>query len=229
MSMINRLDRSRATFGRFTAVLSTAPCSRPVYDQVLFELAGCVIAPTLGSILPNWLLVIPRVHALNFAAWRAKTAVEPHLLIAEIAEHCQVNSGRIIWFEHGAAAPGSAIGCGVEHAHLHVIVDAPFSFDAFASAAVESSRLEWREHSSANSYRGLKARSSYLVMASEDRALVSAGVESVGSQFFRHTIARLADQPHAWDYKEHPNLHNVRKTIENFRRRSVPAGEHRGP
>src|ERR1700694_1921574 len=47
------------SFGRFATLLSAEACVRPVYDQILTEFSDCVVTPTLGSILPFWLLIIP--------------------------------------------------------------------------------------------------------------------------------------------------------------------------
>src|SRR5712691_11051269 len=110
--------------GRFAALLCEGGCPRPEYDQVLFEGHGYVVAPTLGSIIPNWLLVIPRESFVNFAHVRAVTGTEPHQVVTEVLERCGIESARGYWFEHGPATRGSQLACGVDHAHLHVIIDA---------------------------------------------------------------------------------------------------------
>jgi hypothetical protein len=59
-------------------------CQRAAYDQVLLETHDCVVAPTLGSIVPNWLLIVPRRPAVNFRVWQAATRMDPVWLVGEI-------------------------------------------------------------------------------------------------------------------------------------------------
>ena len=213
---INRDPRAATEYGRFAMLLSSDSCSRLPYDEVLLDLGECVVAPTLGSILPYWLLVVPRAPSLNFSQWRARTNVEPHRLVAATLEAYGIHECRAIWFEHGAAELGSALACGADHAHLHIIVDAPFSFDAFITAAAHASHVSWQTKSVERAYSSVDPDRSYLLAVSASQVLVAERVESVGSQFFRRVIAKLVGQPDAWNYRTHPNIENVQKTLEAF-------------
>lgn len=202
--------------GRFSALLARGRCARQPFDEVLFETHDCVVAPTLGSIVPNWLLVIPRARALNFAEWRAGSNVEPLDVVRMVLAACGVDSDRAIWFEHGASRRGSTVACGVDHAHLHVIVDAPFSFNEFAAAAKTASRIEWRETVAEKAYHSVGRRGSYLLAGSAKSAASAEQVECVGSQLFRRVIADLVDRSDTWDYRSYPYIENVRKTLAAF-------------
>jgi hypothetical protein len=212
----NPYPGTRTDFGRFTTALSAFGPPREPYDEVLLELDGCVITPTLGSIVPYWLLVIPRVQALNFTEWRSVMCIEPHRVVADVLAECGIDSDRAIWFEHGASDRASAIGCGIDHAHLHVLVDTPFSFEDLASAARDSAPVSWKEQEAAGAHRSIRKGTSYLLAASANRALVGTGVDTVASQFFRRIVANLVGQPHAWDYNTYPHIVNVRKTLSAF-------------
>jgi ATP adenylyltransferase len=202
--------------GRFAALMADGACARPVYDEVLFETHGCVVTPTLGSILPNWLLVVPRASAINFARLRLTGAAEPSHLVEAILAKFEIALGRAIWFEHGPSAGGSLVGCGVDQAHLHLLIDAPFSFQDFVREAKQASGLEWDRGFAQTAYRSLKTDMSYLLAAEADRAAVAQNVENVGSQFFRRVVAKLIHKPEVWDYRSHAHLNNVRETIRNF-------------
>ena len=209
-------SRVVADYDRFVALLSPGTCSPLPYDEILFETSGCVITPTLGSILPYWLLVIPRVPSVNFVQWRTETRIEPYRLVGDILAQCRIESSRAIWFEHGPAERGSSVGCGVDHAHLHVIINAPFSFDAFIAAAAGAGGANWRERPIQKAYGSIFGATSYLLAASADRSVMVEGIDHIGSQFFRRVIAGLVDQPDAWNYRTHPHIENVRKTLEAF-------------
>jgi ATP adenylyltransferase len=201
--------------GRFSSLLSTEPGFRASYDEVLFEVDGCVVAPSLGSIVPNWLLIVPRKPFANLVRWAAGTNTEVSLLMSHVLARAGVSSERALWFEHGAAAHGSPVACGVDHAHLHLIVDPPFSFDQFISNARKAAPICW-QLSTRIDPKNVPYDVSYLFAGSWNCAALALHVECVGSQFFRRVIADLIGQPTAWDYRGHPFVENVRKTISAF-------------
>jgi ATP adenylyltransferase len=201
---------------RFATLLSAAHCSRPLYDQVLYETKGCLLTPTLGSIVPMWLLLIPRIATLNFAQWRNDNALEPLTVIQDVLDHYGFGQDRAIWFEHGPVREGSETACGVDHAHLHVIIDPPFSFHSFAQAVEGAARLNWHKESSARAYDHIGSHS-YLLAGDVHTSIYSEKVEAVGSQFFRRVIATLTGLPDEWDYRKFPRLENVRKTLDTMR------------
>jgi ATP adenylyltransferase len=207
---------TRVNVGRFASLLSDAEGVRPHYDEVLFEVDGCVVAPTLGSIIPSWLLVVPRLQCMNFAHWQALTGLNPITLVQKVLAEYKLTSDRVISFEHGPAKGGSSLGCGVDHAHLHILVDAPFSFDAFLSATTEIVCLHWEEWCPPAAYSSIDIESSYLFAASSGRAVVARHVQDIGSQFFRRAVANLIGQPDAWNYERHPHIANVLKTTSRF-------------
>jgi ATP adenylyltransferase len=208
-----------SSVGRFAGLLANGTATRPIYDKVLLEKHGCLVAPTLGSIVPNWLLIVPRTPSINFAQLKDRTGAEPSHLIRNVLAEYGVAGDRAIWFEHGASSAGSLVGCGVDQAHLHVLVDAPFSFQDFEREAKRASDLGWERRVAQTAYDSLEADTSYLLAAQSDWAVVATKVESVGSQFFRRVVANLIHQPEIWNYRSHPNLRNVHETIRNFSRR----------
>ena len=185
------LNQMSSELGRFASLLAKDECARPVYDEILHEVHGCVVTPTLGSILPNWLLVISRIPAVNFVRWRSRNGLEPSELVREVVNAHDISIDRVIWFEHGPSELGSTIGCGVDQAHLHIIVDAPFSFDDFSSEIMAASQLVWENLPCDDAHKSVMVQSSYLVAASVDQAIVAQNVEKVGSQFFRRVVADL--------------------------------------
>jgi hypothetical protein len=168
---------------------------------------------------------------MNFVQWRAETRVEPHQLVRDVLAQIGVQNNRAIWFEHGPAARGSSLGCGVDHAHLHVVVDAPITFQDFVSAVKNAAPVVWHKRSAAHAHRSIVDGASYLMAASINRAVVAENVENVvGSQFFRRVIAGLVGRPQAWNYKTHPHIENARKTLSAFdihARHDAPISERR--
>lgn len=208
---------------RFRDLLCGHNCERAAYDQVLHETQECVVAPTLGSIIPNWLLIVPRRSAVSFRKWQAITRRNPFSLVGEVLAELEIEADRAIWFEHGPSAEGSPVGCGVDHAHLHILVDSPFSFEELAASAAENAPVAWRRASSRAVYGSISAERSYLLAGSRDEAVVAADVDAIGSQFFRRIVAQLAGKPDQWNYKTHAHLENVRTTVSAFSSRRMLA------
>src|SRR5229473_5143983 len=197
--------------GRFAFLRPSAECPQPAYNQILLEIDGCIVTPTLGSIVPNWLLIVPRLPMLNFSQWSLTTGLSPLQLIKSVMASCALPSDRLVWFEHGPAQTGSILGCGVDQAHLHVIYDAPFSAEELCSKAAESRPVDWFVGPAESAYTSIRAQNSYLVAGSLHTAAFAENVEHVGSQFFRKVIANMVDQIEAWNYRTHPHLSNVRE------------------
>jgi ATP adenylyltransferase len=198
---------------RFANILSDA-CPRPLYDTVLRDTGTMVVTPTLGSIIPNWVLAIPKRHSANAARW---VHDEQHELLSAI-EDIACSFGRdpreVIWFEHGATEWRSIVGCGVDHAHIHILLTPPFSFERFCDEALAEADLRW-SFGRGDAYAAIDSSRSYFVAGHADQFLLAQSVEAAGSQFFRKAIAHVVDRGTAWDYRSHPYMENVVETIAN--------------
>jgi ATP adenylyltransferase len=183
-----------------------------VYDSVLLDLGEVVVAPTLGSIVPHWVLAIPKSRSDNMSQWCGKDRAAPLKYIREITRLLERVENSVIWFEHGPSTRGSVTGCGIDHAHIHILLQPPFEFSQFKAAAIDGSSLAW-EHGHGNPYDSVARDESYLVASSGGEFILARSVETAGSQFFRRVIARLADKPSTWDYKLHPHHDNAAKTV----------------
>ncbi len=203
---------------RFERLLSDHSGPRPIFDQLILEVADCLVVPTLGSILPYWILIVPRQEVANFSTWKANTGNDPIHIVGEVLAKLGVKESTAIWFEHGATQIGSSVGCGVDHAHLHVLIDSPFSFVQFAQEIRNLSALSWTELSAHEAYDHLTGNASYLLTGFCGSVLSAERVESVGSQFFRRVVAKLIGKPDAWNYRTHAHLNNVAQTLLRFGR-----------
>jgi ATP adenylyltransferase len=198
---------------RFANVLSNA-CPRPLYDTVLRDTGTMIVTPTLGSIIPNWVLAIPKHHAANAACWAQNECNVPLSVIKEITRSFGSDLRDIIWFEHGATGPRSIVGCGVDHAHIHILLKPPFSFKRLCEEAQAEGGLGW-SRGRGNAYAAIDSSESYFVVGCGDQFLLAQAVEAAGSQFFRKAIARIVHRNAAWDYRFHAHKENVAETIAN--------------
>jgi hypothetical protein len=106
------------------------------------------------------------------------------------------------------------VGCGVDHAHIHILLTPPFSFERLCEEAQSEVRLGW-SLGRGDAYAAIDSSQSYFVAGHGNQFLVAQSVEAAGSQFFRKAIARIVHRDAAWDYRSHPHMDNVAETIAN--------------
>src|SRR5689334_2245520 len=94
-------------------------------DIPLLSIPEGVVIPSVGALLPGWLLIVPRERALSYAELDTANRQTLYHLARSVASEVS-DFGSPIMLEHGAATAGSGIGCGVDQAHLHVV---PIQFD----------------------------------------------------------------------------------------------------
>jgi ATP adenylyltransferase len=199
---------------RFDALLSGS--ANALHDRPLLARSAWVVAPTVGAIVPGWLLIIPRAPALSFKAWSRMSGQQPEALVQDVQDHLGLDPNEVLWFEHGPNVEGTTIGCGLDHAHIHVLIRPSFSFDAFRELAREMSALRWEEGSWELGYSTLQVGKSYFIAGSGDQLIKSTDVESAGSEFFRRVVAAAAGVEVQWNYRQFPQLENVASTIRTF-------------
>ena len=89
----------------------------------------------------------------------------------------------VIWFEHGATIENRVTGCGVDHAHIHLLLEPSFQFERFEDAARSAAPwLEWRQ-GTGNPYELVSPSVSYLVAARGHHFLLASGWSRPGRSF----------------------------------------------
>ena len=205
---------------RFSSLLSGKRKSAELWDTILAESNEFVVVPTKGSIVPFWVLLVPKTFFLNFAQLGRNEMHSPYEMVASIAGHFKASS--FLWFEHGASMIGSATGCGVDHAHIHILLRPSFSLSDMHAEAVLSSNVDWAEVLPHDAYNQIESNQDYYVCGDGTSTLVAQG-KSLGRQFFRKVIANLANIPEEWDYQRFYHLPNVVKTIDALEARQLNA------
>lgn len=174
--------------------------------------------PSIGPLLPGWLLVLPTSHELSFADLSCEVAVAAEL--EEIAAWWTDLFGPLTWFEHGPASEGSPVGCGVDHAHMHLVPLAGLDLLALARSRMPSLRFEpIGGVDEINLSR--QAGTPYLYLRAESGQSWIASSPRIPSQFFRQLIAAAQGRPDEFDWK----CHSHRATLSHTLRRSqrIPA------
>jgi len=203
---------SRLHTPRFDWLSDSKKCnSRPEWDTVLFETEEFAAIPSLGSLVPGWILIVPKKRIINLAAL---SEVERGRLIrftCSIEDKMKTFGQKVYRFEHGGLE-SSLVSCGVEQAHMHLV---PLPFD-LVDMALKSTDVDWGIKSSQSAtWEGISTSTEYLMMADENR-FYTGEVRQPTSQWFRKLIAENTGQPEKWDYKRYPNFENIGLTLTDM-------------
>jgi hypothetical protein len=123
----------------------------------------------------------------------------------------------VFCFEHGNSTEGGPMGCGVDHAHMHMV---PLSFDLIdAAVSVDDRSIEWQVVADVDCFSAtIPAQGEYISLWHPKSGRGAIGrVQSPQSQWVRRVIAEKLGRVETWDYRQNPNVANVMTTVSTFR------------
>lgn len=189
---------------------------RELWDEEIRASRSFVAVPSLGSLVPGWLLIVPRRRMLSLRDLDPTERAELMALQLSLAQELQVFGGTVFAFEHGTSQRGSVTGCGVDQAHLHLV---PLDFDLIDLVmSVASSEVEW-ETVCGSPLTRLPSTSEYVsVWQPGSEAAAIGTVKKPVSQWMRRLVARKLGIEEEWNYRTSPKMENIRRTVETLRR-----------
>lgn len=161
--------------------------------RIVMDRNDFVVFPTLSPLSAGHVLIIPKVHVTSLA--QLSSSQREGLL--EVYEHAVGRIGTIfgetLFFEHGV---GSGLGgCGVTHAHLHII---PASLSTTLSEVSAQYQLEGPAGLGQVLNRFCPG-SSYLLLGGSPEKVFSVEAK-IPSQFMRKLLARRKGL-NSWDWR----------------------------
>lgn len=181
-----------------------------IYDRIILETENFAVLPTKGSIVPGWVLVVPKFPTPRMADVPEAMRGELGDLVNRICSQLEVEFGTTFTFEHGGLR-GSAVSCGVDQAHLHIV---PLAFDLIEAAELESP-FEWSDVGSVRVPHSTQPDAEYWFVSSSSRARLKT-IDHPCSQFFRRIIARKSGEPDLWDYRHADFVENIAVTLNTM-------------
>lgn len=193
---------------RFSEIYGSSFQSRVVTRTEHF-----VAIPTLGQIFDGSLLVLPVEHVETCAKIASHLRAEFASFVNRLLHDGQ-SIGYPIFFEHGAVESSSG-GCGLYHAHLH-LVPLPRAVELtniFSDATLEAPSL-------VAALDALRKSSEYLLIG-DGRQVISRDVERSGgnfpSQYFRRRLVEVFGINRPWNWREFQRPEaGLLKTIRHF-------------
>jgi ATP adenylyltransferase len=181
--------------------------STAVWDKVILESEHFIVVPSKGAFLPGWLMVVPISHVLSMAQLPLSLAEELDSLLVRVTCLLELHYSAPTMFEHGAVTAGTTFGCGIDHAHLHVVpLPAGVDLRMMAEAALDEPFVP-RETALTRPYLRIREPRSRAWLAVEPST-------APPRQFFRQTVWRgTGARCLSYDYDESPCEEQVRKTV----------------
>jgi diadenosine tetraphosphate (Ap4A) HIT family hydrolase len=200
------------TITRFEFILDPSLASSPnLENTIIDETQSFAVIPSLGSLVPGWLLIIPKRRILNCAMLTENERSELKGLIDRLALALRCFRGRVFVFEHGSTQQGSLIGCGVDQAHLHIV---PLEFNLLEVASKADGVL-WGANTQGNVLEFIKGRDDEYVAIHEyssNRNIIGRPLNQT-SQWVRKVIAAKLDHADEWDYRNTSKQDVIAATI----------------
>ncbi|WP_417590934.1 HIT family protein [Parasphingorhabdus sp.] len=181
--------------------------SKQVFDKPIAENGSFRCVASLGSIVPGWVLIIPKKPVLNLSMLDLTERRELHRFSVEIAKEIEIEYGFSTMFEHGPSSVGSVAGCGVDQAHLHIV---PLSSNELKSAPSMNSN-SWEKLEGSWADLNVTFGREYLWFSDAQSSWITYP-KSMTSQFFRKCVAEIVGIPDEWDYNLNPFHGNITET-----------------
>lgn len=188
--------------------------SSKTWNLSLMESQNFRVLPSLGALVEGWVLIVPKSHFLSMGALPSPLVSEMEHLKGVVARRLTRIYGTVSAFEHGPGSQQRKVGCGVDHAHLHMV---PVNFDllrAVTPLLPTDSRLEAATFTECQS--SAKAESDYIYLEQPLGKGWMIRHQGLGSQLFRRAIAVRLGVPNEFNWRTHPQIRNVNSTIRAF-------------
>jgi len=181
-------------------------------DEPFMESNNYMAIASIGSFIEGWSMVVPKAHKLSLVDEYNNT--EFLHFTESVVRHITKHYGRAVMFEHGASRVGSATGCGVDHAHFHIV-----PHGESLTQVLEESGFWW-DSCYASDIADLSDGKDYLFYCDEVSTLGIRGLlhapDNPKSQYFRRILADKLNKTEVYDYKRFPHLDTAIETHKNL-------------
>lgn len=200
---------------RFDWLLDTdLPSPAGLWNTEVARTNRFTVLPSLGSLVPGWVLVIPRRPLLNLAALSSEEKKDLDSLVDVVRIALSPAGEEIFEFEHGSHELDGPMGCGVDQAHLHIV---PLPFDLLTEASGRNGNIQWIDLSPMDdTWKTLRKGRDYLFARSQQGKKIIGFPDRPESQWFRKLIAQELGVSDRWNYRDNSGIENVRITLELF-------------
>ncbi len=182
-------------------------CNPPQpFEVITHTTRGRAIA-SFGAFIPGWTLVVPPRHVPSIAALTPAEWPEYEFLFDTTRALVEDRFGETIAFEHGASSFFRAAGCGINHAHAHIV---PIDIDVREAVSLLGGEFEAYEWEPTGRRPTSLPDHDYIWVADRTGTWIRH-TRDQPSQVVRRALASAVGAM-TWDWKENHRLDMVRRT-----------------
>ena len=169
-------------------------------SRVVGETASLVAFPCIGQLAAGHFLIVPRFHDSTFRE-TSRRASDLRLQFQAINKHVhsllEADVHDSLYFEHGAGSAADG-GCGIYHAHIHVVPSAGH----INLAHHFPTQVHSRSHSLHEALDAVRKDGPYILFGSHSQGFFCQSLETaLPSQTLRRLVAHEL-QVARWDWRE---------------------------
>jgi diadenosine tetraphosphate (Ap4A) HIT family hydrolase len=174
-----------------------------------------VALPSIGQMVDGYMLVCSLSHHTSFSSYCADGMRASNL--ESFLATVQLRIGEIygqptVVFEHGPGVLECHFGCGVSHAHLHVV---PGQVDLMPW--LRRHGMVWRHCASVvDAVTTSAAKDGYLLYSDERGTWLHEVNSALPSQYLRRALAAVLGLGEEWDWRRSPHPERVAKVLTAF-------------
>lgn len=184
------------------------------YTYILKETDNFVVMPGIGSLMPGYLLIVPRDHVLSFGHLSATYDDELNKLL-QILERWLVATyhSSVIFFEHGPASFTERGGSCTDHAHLHFV---PIQTQIDLVSVMQRDFTVRQVQTMAALRDQIARKIPYLFLRHHDGTMYVCDAPNAISQYLRRDLVRQLELGDVWDWLVFPGTGHILSTIQAF-------------
>ena len=171
----------------------------PYDNRVLYDTGKSVIIPTIGCIIPNYLLIVPKKHVHSLSSLDADYISD----VESVSNLLESKFENCTFFEHGSSNERSA-GTSIKHVHLHFL---PIDID-LKKYTPEFTYFE-------KSFKEIKKiKGEYLSIRYKRTSYFTQVTDALPSQYLRRIFAKTMGIEDLYNWRRYPFVENMKLTYD---------------
>jgi ATP adenylyltransferase len=184
----------------------------PVKERFLWRTNNFVAVPSVSPLSIDHFLIFPKIHISSLAQLNDCLFKEFKDFANQITEDMSNQYSELIMFEHGVGK-GQQGGCGIDHAHLHILPCSKELFDNTINELIN--QFGYPTSTRLKKINSISENSNYIIIGNNVDNIYLFENYYFESQTIRKILCKFLDI-NSWDWKELTNKNLFEQTISNW-------------
>lgn len=178
-------------------------------SRYLFESKYFVVFPSVGSLVPGHILVVPKRHTTAMAYLDEKEISSLNAIVKILSDILGgVYDKNIICLEHGAIKLTDSTGICVDHAHFHLV---PTNLPILKQINLKMNKIKLQELSKLQTMCN-----EYILVSQGIENFFFSVVDNIPSQFLRKIVFDGENLSGHWNWREDQRISLMQQTIHDI-------------